>query len=69
MEITVTAETPRPLIDTPMGVTVAQGQPIVLSLENLKGLDVADIATEYVARFYGNTTKEIIIEGNILYGV
>lgn len=69
MEITVTAETPRPLIDTPMGVTVAQGQAPVLTLNMVKDIPVQDVAIEYVARFYGNTTMEVIVEGDILYGV
>jgi hypothetical protein len=66
MTITITAETPRPLIDVPLGVTVEQGKPPVLGLAMCQEYAVEDVAVEYVARFFGNVTKDVVISGGTI---
>lgn len=68
-QITVTAETPRPLLEVPMGVIVAEGEPPRLQLESCCGYAEADVAIEYVARFYGETTMTVVSNGGEMYGV
>ena len=66
-QITVTADTPRPLSDVPMGVTVEHGHKPVLTLAMVRGYAVEDVAVEYVARYLGNVTETVIVDGEDMY--
>lgn len=68
-EVTVTAETERPLSDAPLGVTVEQGKTHRLHLESAQDYAEADLAVEYVARFYGHTSMTVVSDGGFMYGL